>query len=125
MLNTEISYQYRDAGNYKRGGQVVLNGTFPAGAAMLKALIHNKVEGGEFFIASQVGLPEVFPWLDPKAPPEIKAVTPDDHCWHELTDIEEVSKAATDTRTPSEFLDAVELASRIGWEIFDPAEKRP
>jgi hypothetical protein len=74
-MNTRIEYLYRDAGNYKQFGSVVLRGAItPQEIGTIKA----GLESGEYFIPNQVGLPD----LQPNMPgfPDRDA----DHVWHEL-----------------------------------------
>ena len=70
-LNTKISYLYRDASNYKQHNEVVVFGTF---TEFQIDTIMDCLEGGEYFIPKQVGLPEE----------RFSKWTEDDHCWFEL-----------------------------------------
>lgn len=73
-MNAVFRYIYRDASNYKSAGHVVLTGEVtPDQWARMVAAIG---EGDLGFIAHQVGVPEVFPWL-------YEEITADDHVWHE------------------------------------------
>ncbi|MGA2186362.1 MAG: hypothetical protein ABSH47_25380 [Bryobacteraceae bacterium] len=74
-MNTRIRYLYRDAGNYKQFASVVLGGAITLQEA---ETITAGLESGEYFIPSQVGLPD----LQPNMPsfPDHDA----DHVWHEL-----------------------------------------
>lgn len=53
--NTKISYLYRDADNFKKYNKVVLPGTFTD--KQIRAII-GCLSDGEYFIPSEVGLPE-------------------------------------------------------------------
>lgn len=78
-MNTEISYLYRDASNYKQHMTVVLSGVI---SDEDKQLIKAKLDDGEFFIPSQVGLPDLQEMM-------IDGFDEDeDHVWHELLNIE-------------------------------------
>lgn len=75
---TEFSvfdYLYCDAGNYKAWGGLLLKGN--ASAAEAEAL-QACLNGGEFFIAEQVGVPALYEelWHYSDVPTE------DDHVWH-------------------------------------------
>lgn len=70
-MNTRISYLYRDASNYKAHHDVVVHGEITF------AQIESALESGQFFIPSQVGLPDLQAQLGP--------ANDDDHAWHELT----------------------------------------
>lgn len=73
--NLQFHYLYRDAGNYKQFGQIILsnpNGLTPEEATMQlkKGLID-----GEFFYAEEVHVPPIrFDEYDPEL----------DHQWHEF-----------------------------------------
>ena len=73
FMNTKINYLYRDASNYKVLNSVIVQGIFTKEQI---ELIIDTLDGKEFFIPSQVGLPEFrfYDW------------TEDDHCWFELNE---------------------------------------
>lgn len=75
-MNTRLSYLYRDASNYKQAASVVLAG--PTGAAD-RALIASRLDQGEWFIPSEVGLRDL--QRDFQSGNKLYA---DDHVWHEL-----------------------------------------
>lgn len=84
-MNTQIRYLYRDASNYKVENECVVTGTFTQEQI---AQIMDCCDLGEYFIPSQVGLPERrFDRYDPE----------EDHCWFELAEdgFEETAKPAT------------------------------
>ena len=84
-MNTQIRYLYRDASNYKVENECVVAGTFTQEQI---AQIMDCCDLGEYFIPSQVGLPERrFDRYDPE----------EDHCWFELAEdgFEETTKPAT------------------------------
>ena len=84
-MNTQIRYLYRDASNYKVENECVVAGTFTQEQI---AQIMDCCDLGEYFIPSQVGLPEQrFSQYDPA----------EDHCWFELAEdgFEETAKPAT------------------------------
>jgi hypothetical protein len=72
-----FEYLYRDASNYKAWGSLLLKGQVTQ--ADVDAL-GKCLEGGEFFIAEQVGVPPVYAelWEFSDGP------TDDDHVWHEF-----------------------------------------
>ena len=72
MKNTKISYLYRDACNYKQLNEVVVEGAITQEQI---GSIMGCLDGGEYFIPSQVGLPEM----------RFGEITTDDHCWFELS----------------------------------------
>ena len=84
-MNTQIRYLYRDASNYKVENECVVHGTFTPEQI---AQIMDCCDLGEYFIQTQVGLPEQrFDRYDPE----------EDHCWFELAEdrFEETAKPAT------------------------------
>ena len=84
-MNTQIRYLYRDASNYKVENECVVAGTFTQEQI---AQIMDCCNLGEYFIPSQVGLPERrFDSYDPE----------EDHCWFELAEdgFEETARSAT------------------------------
>ena len=84
-MNTQIRYLYRDASNYKVKNECVVTGTFTQEQI---AQIMGCCDLGEYFIPSQVGLPERrFDRYDPE----------EDHCWFELAEdgFEETARPAT------------------------------
>lgn len=71
QANTRITYLYRDAGNYKRWNECVVQGRMTA------AQVHEILgccDDGEYFIPSQAGMPEE----------KFSETTEDDHCWFEI-----------------------------------------
>ena len=84
-MNTQIRYLYRDASNYKVENECVVTGTFTPEQI---TQIMDCCDLGEYFIPTQVGLPEQrFDRYDPE----------DDHCWFELSEdgFEDTAKPAT------------------------------
>lgn len=118
-MNTQFNYLYRDASNYKKPGQIVLRGLPAAGVEAFDTALKAFLSDGQFFIAGQIAVPEVFLWSGPGA----YKVGENDHCWHEYSDVESVKTIATDERTPEQFLLAVEAANQAGWQEFDPVSR--
>jgi hypothetical protein len=75
MENCVFEYLYRDASNYKAFGVLLLNGTV---SRSHRAKIVEVLDGGEFFVAEQVGVPTLYEelWKFSNGPTE------DDHVWH-------------------------------------------
>ncbi len=118
MKNVKFLYLYRDAGNYKTRGEVVFfegDGLTPGG--MTSTLLRAFMQDG-LFIAHQVRVPELLPYLDGN-------LTSDDHCFHEFDSLEFTIDAPNDRfgRTISEFLTEVARESRAGWQAFDPYDR--
>lgn len=70
-MNTKISYLYRDGSNYKQRNKAIVKDVM---TEEQKQTILDSLNCGEFFIPSQVGLPEE----------RLGTITVDDHCWFEL-----------------------------------------
>ena len=70
-----FEYLYRDAGNFKAWGALLLKGTLTEAQV---GEMCSKFEGGEFFIAEQIGVPPLYQelWTYSDGPAE------DDHVWH-------------------------------------------
>jgi hypothetical protein len=87
-LNAEVQdskfcifeYLYRDAGNYKAWGEILLSGA-PTESEI--AALRDCLESGEFFVAEQVGIPPVYEelWKLSGGPTE------DDHALHEFVGV--------------------------------------
>lgn len=76
MKRTVFDYLYRDAGNHKAFGRVVLDGHFSNAE---QDLVTAKFDGGTLFVAEQLNIPglydQLYRWSG--------GPTDDDHCWHE------------------------------------------
>jgi hypothetical protein len=111
--NTRLHYLYRDGSNYKTGADVVLAGNLST--EQIDAIVA-KLDDGEHFIPSQVGLIDLQPNLqvwDTK-PSE------DDHAWHALErdDIEATADAPTTELTAAELAAAF---AAVEWDESDPS----
>ena len=113
-MNTVFSYLYRDGSNYKQWGSVVLAGAI---ADALTERFARSLESGQFFIADQLQVPEVFPDSWP--------IYADDHCWHEWAGFETSDYSPNDSlsRTIEEFVRGAEQARIHGWKDFDPQQR--
>lgn len=112
-MNTTFNYIYRDGDNYKASGAYVLCGLPLIGMAAFIEALKKTLSEGEYFIASQVDVPEVFLWKDEYAP------TDADHSWHEFFSIEETDAQSDTDLTPEMFLKSFERASEEGWKEFE------
>jgi hypothetical protein len=131
--NTAFGYMYRDADNYKNSGRPVVFAGPPTPA--LEDRLRAALEDGEYFIASQIGVPEVFLYdpalqYDPDDPTTYPAdlgagpyaINASDHCWHEFTELRRTADPPTDPRTFAAFVAAVEAAAAEGWRAFTPTK---
>ena len=81
-----FEYLYRDAGNWKVWGQLLLKGA--ASTTEIASLVE-RFESGEFFIAEQMGIPTLFHEFRT----QFGGPTPDDHPWHEFAGIRAATEA--------------------------------
>lgn len=113
--NTIFSYMYRDGSNYKFHGEVVFEG-------LSDDVVERKIRGAmsgfdnKDFIASQVDIPEVFPF-----PERYGYNEQDDHCWHEFFGLEPTQMDVTDEkhRSISSLAEEFEKIGPDGWKEFD------
>ena len=100
---TVFEYCYRDAGNYKAYGQLLLEGAVSAADVQN---LQTHFESGEFFIAEQLGIPPLYDelWALSGGP------TQDDHVWHTFHDMR---PAGSEVATVRVFDTAKNLISKI------------
>lgn len=120
MKNTRIVYLYRDASNYKQGADLILAGALTAAQI---ARIWEICDAGGFFIAHDVGLPDLqYRWLDQGC----TFPTEDDHVWSELEILELTSDPPTVTLTADALFqsfcaitvwDVAAAAQRLGFAV--------
>ena len=113
-MNTRITYLYRDASNYKQGGDVVVNGRVTL--SDLEPLLYF----GELFIPGDVGLPELQANFETQG---FAFPTADDHVWHELESCEPTEATPTVDISAEKLIDAFRKASEQGWKVRQ-AEQR-
>jgi len=135
-VHVALRYLYRDAGNYKQQGRVVVRATDLAGAGAaplsdsdLRAAeqaIRAACDSGEFFLPEQIGLPTLH---------FEGARTGDDHDFHEILGLDLcvhgadgplgagcVASSTSDSDTPApatlaELVAAFQAAARSGWRL--------
>ncbi len=93
-VNTRVTYLYRDASNYKRWNECVVQGRMTA------AQVHEILSccsNGDYFIPSQVGMPEE----------KFSETTEDDHCWFEIGE----GSFAMTLQSPTESITVDELVA--------------
>lgn len=116
--NIEFRYLYRDGSNYKFWGQVVFSNPEDVELNTVDILLRELFETEDLFIADQIDIPEVFPFIE-------KSLTASDHCYHEFHEVTDTAETPSDSlqRTVIQFLRQVKFASESGWKVFDPAER--
>jgi hypothetical protein len=83
---TVFDYMYRDGGNFKAFGTIVLKGRLSQAD---RQVIKDRLDGGECFVAEQVGVPPLYEQLYRWS----NGATRSDHCWHEFVQFREVKMA--------------------------------
>lgn len=81
-----FEYLYRDAGNYKVWGKLLLEGELNDEKT---ARLTSRLEDGELFIAEQIGIPTLYEelWRECQCEPSDEL----DHAWHEFSEIREAT----------------------------------
>jgi hypothetical protein len=113
--NAEFKHLYRDASNYKFRNSIIFANPFAISLEEADKWIQHLLGSQVLFIASQIRVPEMFPFLNDEP-------TEDDHCYHEFASIRPTTEAQNDTygRSIAEFVKEIEGAERHGWRVFDP-----
>jgi hypothetical protein len=110
-MNTKISYRYRDAANYKESNTVILSGEL---AESEKKEILKRLDGGEYFIPSQVGLEDIQPQME-------GFPSQDDHVFHELESVENTDDPPDTDMSAKTLLESFRGVER--WDISAAMEK--
>jgi hypothetical protein len=111
--NTEITYQYRDADNYKQYESVIFYGSLTPdeiGRIMAKA---DHSAGNPAFIPSQVGMEDLQPRMT-------SFPSTSDHVWHELESIELTDNEPTIETTAKQVLAQFENVTE--WDVDGACE---
>jgi hypothetical protein len=97
---TAFDYMYRDAGNFKAFGTVILDKELSQAD---RQMISERLDAGDNFIAEQIGVPplyeQLYRWSD--------GATQCDHCWHEFIGFRDLARA------PDEHLDVFDATAFI------------
>ena len=133
-MNTKFSYLYQDGSGHRYFAERIFAGT-PAAELVdrLREAMEHAEEAGTFrFIAEQVGLPSVFPWVSDLPGTEPVQFRPsEDSLWHEvnLGEGETVGPGLllsddepTDGRSLEQFVRSVERAKAEGWNADENRE---
>ena len=98
MANIKLKYRYRDYANYKNNGEAIFANPQQFSLEQIDATIRIRLLDGEYFYASQWGLPDLhFEKYDDE----------NDHPFHEYLGIEITDEAVTEEITLTEFLERV------------------
>lgn len=108
LTHTLASYMYRDAANYKMHGEVVVEGVL---SEEEKSQILETLHIEDQFLPDQVGMPVLYT--------EFPSHYEDDHPWHELSDLETITRAQAAGRTTLD-MTAAELHRAFVNATWDP-----
>ena len=86
-MNLGITYLYRDAGNFKSFGSVIVANLEALTAMEVEMQLRESLMDRTYFIAESVSLPALC------FSPRIEKL---DHSWHELESVKEMTSAPTD-----------------------------
>lgn len=106
-MNTSITYQYRDASNYKEFDTVIIRGLLSLND--IEEYYYEK----EFFIPSEIGLKDLQP----------ENLNQDDHIWHEILEISHTHEKPTVNITAEEIIANFRKASLEEWNIHDASKR--
>lgn len=98
-MNIQLNYLYRDGSNYKNYGNIVFSNPENIPLQTINEAILSNLIDGEFFIAADWNLPELF----------FEYKNEDDHEWHEFQSVELTQKNSTLARTINDFLKFINL----------------
>jgi len=114
----KFEYQYRDGANYKRFSVLIFENPLNRSAVEVESKIRSTLIEETWFVADQVGIPELFLFSD--AP-----VTERDHCLHEFVSVDVVvnDSVAQLVGSIETLLEKFESSFSTGWKEFDPLER--
>ncbi|HWQ25322.1 MAG TPA: hypothetical protein VN367_00940 [Chlorobaculum sp.] len=108
----KLNYLYRDASNYKQWGSIIFLNPRHIPLDEIDRILKSNFEEECFFIAHQLGIPELFPYAS-------GSIDEDDHCYHEYFSVEEIT--LDETETPSQSV--TNLLTVAHTEHLKPDEK--
>ena len=106
-MNTQITYQYRDAANYKEFDAVIVHGQLSL--YDIEKYLYEK----EFFIPSEIGLKDLQP----------ENLCSDDHIWHEILEVNHTNDEATINITAGKVISNFRRASLEEWNILEVSKR--
>ena len=106
-MSTSITYQYRDASNYKEFDTVIIRGQLSLND--IDEYLYEK----EFFIPSEIGLRDLQP----------ENLNQDDHIWHEILEISHTHEKPTVDITAEKIISNFRKASLEEWNILDASKR--
>ncbi|GAX61994.1 nucleoside-diphosphate-sugar epimerases [Candidatus Scalindua japonica] len=106
-MNTLITYQYRDASNYKEYDTVIISGLLSLND--VEEYLYEK----ELFIPSEIGLKDLQP----------DNLNQDDHIWHEILEIKHSHEKPTVNISAEEIVSHFRKASLEEWNILEASKR--
>jgi len=106
-MNTSITYQYRDAANYKEFVTVIIRGLLSLND------IEEYLYDREFFIPSEIGLNDLQP----------VNLNQDDHIWHEILETSHTHDKPTVNITAKKIISGFRKSSLEGWNILEASKR--
>ena len=103
-MKIKFEYLYRDAGNFKRWGEVVFSNPSNISKKLLTSMAGDALIDGLYFVASKAGIPDLhFSDYNEQL----------DHGWHEMHEFQPTTDVVSDpeNRTIDEFLESLRYAS--------------
>lgn len=114
--NTIIHYRYTDANNYKAPGTFIVEGLLSNN--QISQILDKFGETSEGFIPSQIGIPDLQGELQSYDSEDHG----DDHCYHDITEIELTSEDPDTDMSAEKFLSLIMNTEWIPFEISHPAK---
>ena len=114
--NIKLVYLFRDAGNYKRWGEIIFSNPDGLEIDFIEGRLRQAFLQDGLFIASQIHIPDLFLY-------ETGNATDDDHCFHEFYSIEPTDAGPNDQwrRSMRMFIGQVEFVAGRGWRAYFPS----
>lgn len=102
-MNILFEYLYRDAGNFKRWGEIVFTNVRELSCEEIEEQVRENLIDSEFFVAVDAGVPELY--FD-------EHIEAQDHGWHQYSSVSLTEYQPTDSkaRDISEFIVALATA---------------
>lgn len=97
--NIKFNYLYRDAGNYKQFGNIILSNPNNISIDLVTDIVRKNLIDGEFFEAGKWGVPSLF--FDIK--------NEDDNKWHEFENVETTQEPPYSGSAIEDLLDKILL----------------
>ncbi len=106
-MNTLITYQYRDAANYKEFNTVIIRGQLTL--SDIEKYYYEK----DFLIPSEIGLKDLQP----------ENLSHDDHIWHEILEISHTNENHTVDIAAEKIISNFRQASLAEWNILEASRR--